>query len=193
LKRQILSGTYNARQPIIIPVHEDRRYRSWRQNPQPHSKAVILYCMDVSGSMGAEQKEIVRIETFWIDTWLRVHYKGLETRYIVHDAVAREVDRDTFLPRLRRMLTEDRPVFESRDRERQDTSDLQNLLGAFEAARREVVRILRDLDAPGWSREGVSPSRGVVTVEAYALTMADHDDEHLAQIDATKLAVALGK
>jgi uncharacterized damage-inducible protein DinB len=104
-----------------------------------------------------------------------------------------EGDRDTFLPRLRRMLTEDRPVFESRDREWKDSSDLQNLLGAFEAARREVVRILRDLDAPGWSREGVSPSRGVVTVEAYALTMADHDDEHLAQIDATKLAVALGK
>ena len=52
--------------------------------------------MDVSGSMGDEQKEIVRIESFWIDTWLRKHYKGLETRYIIHDAVAREVDRDTF-------------------------------------------------------------------------------------------------
>ena len=52
--------------------------------------------MDVSGSMGDEQKEIVRIESFWIDTWLRANYKGLETRYIIHDAVAREVDRETF-------------------------------------------------------------------------------------------------
>ena len=52
--------------------------------------------MDVSGSMGDEQKEIVRIESFWLDTWLRHQYKGLETRYIIHDAVAREVDRDTF-------------------------------------------------------------------------------------------------
>jgi uncharacterized sporulation protein YeaH/YhbH (DUF444 family) len=52
--------------------------------------------MDVSGSMGDEQKEIVRIESFWIDTWLRRQYKGLESRYIIHDAVAREVDRDTF-------------------------------------------------------------------------------------------------
>ncbi len=52
--------------------------------------------MDVSGSMGDEQKEIVRIESFWIDTWLRKQYKGLETRFIIHDAVAREVDRDTF-------------------------------------------------------------------------------------------------
>jgi uncharacterized sporulation protein YeaH/YhbH (DUF444 family) len=52
--------------------------------------------MDVSGSMGDEQKEIVRIESFWIDTWLRHQYKGLETRYVIHDAMAKEVDRDTF-------------------------------------------------------------------------------------------------
>jgi uncharacterized sporulation protein YeaH/YhbH (DUF444 family) len=31
--------------------------------------------MDVSGSMGDEQKEIVRIESFWIDTWLTKQYK----------------------------------------------------------------------------------------------------------------------
>jgi len=46
--------------------------------------------------MGDEQKEIVRIESFWIDAWLQKQYKGLESRYIIHDAVAREVDRDTF-------------------------------------------------------------------------------------------------
>jgi uncharacterized sporulation protein YeaH/YhbH (DUF444 family) len=34
--------------------------------------------MDVSGSMGKEQKDIVRIEAFWIDTWLRHQYKNLE-------------------------------------------------------------------------------------------------------------------
>ena len=56
----------------------------------------IIYMMDVSGSMGDEQKEIVRIESFWIDAWLKKQYKGLETRFIIHDAVAREVDRDTF-------------------------------------------------------------------------------------------------
>jgi uncharacterized sporulation protein YeaH/YhbH (DUF444 family) len=49
--------------------------------------------MDVSGSMGDEQKEIVRIESFWLDTWLRRQYKGIESRYIIHDAAAREVDR----------------------------------------------------------------------------------------------------
>lgn len=96
LRRQILMGNYNPANPRIVPIREDRRYRIWKRESKPERNAVIIYMMDVSGSMGAEQKEIVRIESFWIDTWIRAHYKGLETRYIVHDAVAREVDRDTF-------------------------------------------------------------------------------------------------
>ncbi len=96
LRRQIASGIYEWHRPVIVPVREDRRYRTWKQVPLPETNAVVIYMMDVSGSMGDEQKEIVRIESFWIDTWLRRHYRGLEARYLVHDAVAREVDRDTF-------------------------------------------------------------------------------------------------
>ena len=94
--RQISSGIYNPDNPLVIPVRDDKRYRSWKTESLPHSNAVIIYMMDVSGSMGDEQKEIVRIESFWIDTWLRSQYDGIESRYIIHDAVAREVDRDTF-------------------------------------------------------------------------------------------------
>ena len=96
LKRQIASGTYSPMNPTIIPIRKDKRYRSWRVSRQPECNAAIIYMMDVSGSMGEEQKEIVRIESFWIDTWLRSQYKGLEVRYIVHDAEAREVDQETF-------------------------------------------------------------------------------------------------
>ena len=39
---------------------------------------------------------MVRIESFWIDTWLRSQYEGIESRYIIHDASAKEVDRHTF-------------------------------------------------------------------------------------------------
>ncbi len=96
LKRQIASGIYDRENPVVVPIREDRRYRSWRTVEQPESSAVIIYMMDVSGSMGDEQKEIVRLESFWIDTWLCSQYKDIETRYIIHDAVAREVDRETF-------------------------------------------------------------------------------------------------
>jgi sporulation protein YhbH len=96
LKRQISSGTYTPDAPVIVPIRKDKRYRSWKSDVQYENSAVIVYMMDVSGSMGDEQKEIVRTEAFWIDTWLRSQYKGIETRYIIHDATAREVDEETF-------------------------------------------------------------------------------------------------
>lgn len=96
LKRTLISGIYNPTNPVVIPIREDLRYRSWKDQTLPKNNAVIFYMMDVSGSMGSEQKEIVRIETFWIDTWLRSQYDGLKVHYIVHDALAREVDQETF-------------------------------------------------------------------------------------------------
>ena len=96
LKRQIASGTYNPDKPIIVPIKKDMRYRSWKSDINHENSAVIIYMMDVSGSMGDEQKEIVRTETFWINTWLKSQYKGVEARYIIHDATAKEVDEETF-------------------------------------------------------------------------------------------------
>ncbi|HWE04897.1 MAG TPA: DUF444 family protein [Tepidisphaeraceae bacterium] len=96
LKRQIMLGDYNPDNPTIIPQKKDIRYRSWKETRSPQSNAVIFFMMDVSGSMGEEQKELVRLESFWIDTWLRKNYEGIESRYIVHDISAKEVDKHTF-------------------------------------------------------------------------------------------------
>jgi len=96
LRRTIAMGAFDPKRPFIVPVKEDRRYRTYVEEKEPRSAALILYMMDVSGSMGKEQKEIVRSEAFWIDAWIRHNYKDVETRFIIHDASAREVDRDTF-------------------------------------------------------------------------------------------------
>lgn len=96
LKRQISEGTWDPDDPRLVPAPEDWRYRSFRDVTRPDHAAMILYMMDVSGSMGREQKEIVRLVSFWIDTWLRSQYRSLETRYMVHDAAAKQVDQDTF-------------------------------------------------------------------------------------------------
>ncbi|MCB9869568.1 MAG: DUF444 family protein [Planctomycetes bacterium] len=96
LKRQIASGTYDLADPRVVPIREDFRYRAVERKDEPQANACIIYMMDVSGSMGREQKEIVRIEAFWIDTWLRHQYKNIEVNYIVHDAVAHLVDQHTF-------------------------------------------------------------------------------------------------
>lgn len=96
LRRQISTGVYDFHRPRVVPIRDDMRYRSWSKEPVPQANAVIVYMMDVSGSMTDQQKEIVRTEAFWIDTWLRRQYSGLERRYIIHDAAAKEVDEETF-------------------------------------------------------------------------------------------------
>ena len=96
LKRSISIGTYDPENPVIIPIKEDKRFRSFKVTNKPVANALIIYMMDVSGSMGDEQKEIVRLTSFWLDTWLQTQYKGLDRRYIIHDATAREVDQNTF-------------------------------------------------------------------------------------------------
>lgn len=96
LRRSIMTGEYDPDNPLVIPVAEDQRFRGFEVVRIPESSAAIVYVMDVSGSMGADQKEIVRNTAFWLDAWIRSQYRNVVVRYIVHDATAREVDRHAF-------------------------------------------------------------------------------------------------
>jgi hypothetical protein len=96
LRREILSKTYDPARPRVVPLPEDERFRSYQVIQLPESSAAIVYMMDVSGSMGAEQKEVVRNTAFWLDTWIRSQYRNVVVRYVIHDAAAREVDRHDF-------------------------------------------------------------------------------------------------
>ena len=96
LKRSISTGLYDPDNPVIIPIPDDKRYRSWKNYPQPQTNAVVFYMMDVSGSMTDAKKRLVRLTAFWIDVWLQNHYKNIITRYIAHDTQAAEVDQHTF-------------------------------------------------------------------------------------------------
>ena len=96
LRRQIATGQYDLRRPRVVPIKDDTRFRSWSTTSEPQANAAVIYMMDVSGSMTDEQKAIVRTEAFWIDTWLQNEYDGVERRYIIHDAKAKEVDEHTF-------------------------------------------------------------------------------------------------
>jgi hypothetical protein len=102
-----------------------------------------------------------------------------------------EGDRDTFLPRLRRMLTESRPTFDKTRPAVGDDADLATLVAAFGDARRQAVGLLGNLDEAGWRRDGVSPSRGPLAIEAYAATMDAHDTEHLRQIHDVRETLGL--
>lgn len=112
---------------------------------------------------------------------------GLVVRHLL------ESDLDTFLPRLKRMLTEDRPVFEKRGGIGTCVygREIAPLLEAFETTRGKAVKILESLEPTGWGRQGVSPSRGALSIAEYARTMADHDIEHLRQIHDVRQALGL--
>lgn len=97
LKRSIGSGEWSPGQPLnIVPIRPDKRYRAFQPTTVPRTNAVIFYMMDVSGSMGEDEKTIVRTTSFWIDTWIRRHYQGIESVYIIHDSDAVRVDRERF-------------------------------------------------------------------------------------------------
>ena len=63
-----------------------------------------------------------------------------------------EGDREKFLPRLRRMLAEDRPVFSKTALDPGDASDLPTLVAAFGSAREQVAKTLA-----GNGRDGLEP------------------------------------
>lgn len=96
LKRAISSGSYDPDKPSLVPIKHDKRYRTPTYKEVPDCNTVVIYIMDVSGSMGSEEKFIVKSEVFWIDLWLKSQYKNIETRFIVHDTEAHEVDREQF-------------------------------------------------------------------------------------------------
>lgn len=97
LRRQIAAGTYDPENPKLDFIKDDKRYKGQKSHPEPKTQAVVIYMMDVSGSVTDAMKEIVRAEAFWIDLWLKDSYKkGVESVFIIHDEKAKLVDRDTF-------------------------------------------------------------------------------------------------
>ena len=116
------------------------------------------------------------VEQVWMPPKLGEWSIGLVVRHLV------ESDLDTFLPRLKRMLAEERPVFDKQGGTCIYGDDLGGLLDVFETTRAKVVGIFRSLDAAGWQRQGVSPSRGLLSIADMARTIADHDVEHLRQL-----------
>jgi len=67
---------------------------------------------------------------------------------------------------------------------------LGRLLGEYEEARQETFWLLRMLDEDEWSRAGIHPYRGRITVADIAREIHEHDLEHLHQ--ARRLREFLG-
>lgn len=96
VRRAVASGTWSEGVFAGAAAPGDEVYRAQRPARARGSRALVVHLMDVSGSMGREQKELVRQQAFWAELWLRSQYDRVEVLHIVHDAAARVVDEDTF-------------------------------------------------------------------------------------------------
>ncbi len=94
--RMIQTGEYDPKNPVIVPIQDDKRYRSWNIKKIPQSNAAIFYARDWSGSMDDRKCDIVTNTAWWIDCWIRQFYERTESIYIGHDHDAYEVDQDKF-------------------------------------------------------------------------------------------------
>lgn len=91
LIRSIASGS-----PTIVPIRRDMRYRDSEVVMKPENNAVIIYAMDVSGSVDEEMRQIVYYYCGLASWWLSANYKGLVEVWIVHDGEADKVSKKEF-------------------------------------------------------------------------------------------------
>jgi len=98
----------------------------------------------------------------------------------------RDIERDGYLRRFHRLLSEDAPLLASIDgyalvRERDYAhDDARRALAAFRETRAETVALLGGLDAAQWRRGGSFEGYGAVTVRGLAHYLCSHDHQHLA-------------
>jgi len=74
----------------------DLRYDNRIDRPKPITQAVMFCIMDVSGSMGADKKDIAKRFFMLLYLFLTKTYERIQVVFISHHTEAREVDEETF-------------------------------------------------------------------------------------------------
>jgi hypothetical protein len=112
--------------------------------------------------------------------------RGADGRSL-HELTAhvRDVESITFTPRLRRILSEDRPAlppFTAQDRAGrayQADEPMTRILAGWSQARAEVLDLLPPAAGAAWSRTGFHPPSGQRTLQWWAERIYRHARQHL--------------
>ena len=75
---------------------EDLRYYRVKKKPKRESNALMIFIMDVSGSMDSTKKYLARSFFFVISKFLRRKYNNIAFEFISHTTVAKSVDEFEF-------------------------------------------------------------------------------------------------
>lgn len=96
LLETIARGEYDPEKPLVNVRRENKRYIAPKIKFKRANQAVVFYMMDVSSSVTDEIRVKAKKIISTIDLWLRDNFQGVESKYIVHDSRAWEVDRKKF-------------------------------------------------------------------------------------------------
>ncbi len=109
----------------------------------------------------------------------------------------RDMERDAYLTRYRRILAEENPALSDIDGDiyaiRDDYRSLRlpDLLRDWLRLRKECLKLLKSVKGPRWERMGTHETAGPLTMEALLRRQAMGNDEpHLAQIEGIKKRAA---
>ncbi len=118
------------------------------------------------------------------------HARAGDGGWSPHQVLAhvRDVEIGAYLPRLSRILAEERPDLADFDGEAwmaahyDPAEPLGTLLGSFQQARHEGLALVSVLGSTGWSRTGRHPSLGERTLGWWLERAVSHAEEHLRQL-----------
>lgn len=97
---------------------------------------------------------------------------------------------DILSPRAYMVLVRDNPPLASYDERRwaaiagYEQANFSAALALYAARRAELVVVLRRIAPDDWARTGIHETRGPVTLLALMRGLADHEEEHAAQLEA---------
>ena len=97
IKRHISLDEFNPDDiSNLYPIPEDKEYKSWSEKDKPDVNAAIFFMQDISASMGPDKRDLVRELCWYLECWIKKHYKQTDIKYLVHDVEAFEVDSEKF-------------------------------------------------------------------------------------------------
>ena len=99
-KSAIRLGTHDPESDERFTFHDnDLRYRHIKKTVKEASSAVVIFMMDISGSMTNDKKYLARSFFFLLYQFIRHRYENVEIVFLAHDISAYEVNEDQFFNR----------------------------------------------------------------------------------------------
>ena len=103
-----------------------------------------------------------------------------------------DIEREGYLVRIRRILTEEMPILENLDGDRMAVErryndlELTAAIAGFSAARTESLRLLQGLPVEAWMRRGEFENRAI-DLKTLIDMMVEHDQGHLLSIQGVSV------